>query len=658
MKLIYIKILCLIVISSQLSKAFCTNNVDSLTKTVNTTNSLTLKSKIYLQLANLYNVKDKKLALDYYNQSISCSRLTTTFPNDGFIGKVNIFLTLGMLDSANRYIGLLYNNSLKTKNTKWISLCYEAYGRIYLQKNDNDKAIEYFTKHLLFAKNRQNNIKLSSVYNYIGTAYAQSGKIILAKEYFLKSITNNLNLNNLSSLGSDYNNIGIIYAMSGKFDSSYIYLKKGLDFRIKTGDSTGIGGSYNNLAQWHTEKNEFLKAKQFADSAFSISKNNSILKLEQEVYETYEQIYKKQGKYELAYSFLKNNYKTQKKIDKENVENNIAQLEARVENEKQQTQLLEKDLAIVNIKNQNQNQTIFIIVGLVLFSTLGFITFLINKSLRANKLKNNIIHEQKKEVENQNRIINEKHKDITDSIKYAHRIQSSLIPTIKEINKQYEKIDIWFQPRDIVSGDFYWYSKNKQTHILALADCTGHGVPGAFMSIIGINYLNSVVNEKEIIQPNIILQELKKGVISSLNPNQIDEVEKKDGMDVALICFNENEVLFAGANQSVLILRNFELIELKGNRQPIGLSDNNEKFDLITQPLLKGDRIILYSDGVIDQFGGENGKKLKSKQFKNWLIETAYMSYNDQTKNITKKINEYKNKQEQTDDITLIIVEI
>ena len=225
-----------------------------------------------------------------------------------------------------------------------------------------------------------------------------------------------------------------------------------------------------------------------------------------------------------------------------------------------------------------------------------------------------------------------------------------------QINKTFKNISIFFQPRDIVSGDFYWFSKQPSSTIFALADCTGHGVPGAFMSIIGINILNTIINEKGLKQPALILNELKNGIINSLNADA--ESDKKDGMDVALISFNQTELNFAGANQSVYILRNKELIELKGNKQPIGLSDNTKDFTEIKFNLLKNDRIILFSDGLVDQFGGQDGKKLKSKNLKLWLIDSADLSLEMQKELIAKKLNTFKENYEQTDDITLAIIEI
>lgn len=213
-------------------------------------------------------------------------------------------------------------------------------------------------------------------------------------------------------------------------------------------------------------------------------------------------------------------------------------------------------------------------------------------------------------------------------------------------------------PRDIVSGDFYWYSKIKNINIFVLSDCTGHGVPGAFMSIIGINQLNTIVNEKGVTQPGLILDELKQGVIKSINSNYDDESDKKDGMDVALICFNEQELSFSGANQSVYILRNAELIELKGNKQPIGLSEKNENFETLKFPLIKADRIILYTDGIVDQFGGIEGKKLKSRNFKNWILETAQLPLQKQTETIKSKLVNFKLNYEQTDDISFVMIEV
>ncbi len=322
--------------------------------------------------------------------------------------------------------------------------------------------------------------------------------------------------------------------------------------------------------------------------------------------------------------------------------------------------------AVKEEKNKlEKKRQLYVIYGVLLILLIVLIfSFFLLKAFTRIKKSNLIISHQKQEVEHQKQIIEEKHKDITDSITYAHRIQSSLIPSPEKINQQYAKISVWFQPRDIVSGDFYWFTKQAHFNVFALADCTGHGVPGAFMSIIGLNQLNTLINEKKLNEPAAILNKLKEGVIASLNANN-EHQDKRDGMDMALVFFNQTELHFAGANQSIYILRNNQLLEYKGNKQPIGLSEKTELFTAQTISLQKNDRIFMLSDGLADQFGGEilpngqaSGKKLKIKKLREWFIETSNLSLHQQKQAIAEKINSFKANFEQTDDITLAIIEI
>ncbi|MCZ8284851.1 MAG: SpoIIE family protein phosphatase, partial [Bacteroidia bacterium] len=253
--------------------------------------------------------------------------------------------------------------------------------------------------------------------------------------------------------------------------------------------------------------------------------------------------------------------------------------------------------------------------------------------------------------------LQEKNREITDSIAYARRIQNAVLPSFSLIQEHFKDSFILYKPRDIVSGDFYWYSKVGERHVFALADCTGHGVPGAFMSIIGINCLNTLILEKHIVEPELILNELKKGVVSSLN-SDAEHTDKKDGMDVALITFTKDIMSFSGANQSVYLLRNQALIQFKGDKQPIGLSEKEENFTSTSFGLQTGDRIILFSDGVVDQFGGAEGKKLKIKEFKNWLLDTSELSLQKQMKELESRLSRFMAGYEQTDDMTLAMIEI
>lgn len=288
------------------------------------------------------------------------------------------------------------------------------------------------------------------------------------------------------------------------------------------------------------------------------------------------------------------------------------------------------------------------IINLSALGVLVLLVIVVYILITNSKIRNasNTISSQKKELE-------EKHKDITDSINYAQKIQTALIISEKTLSSKVDNVFVMFKPRDIVSGDFYWFGQKNGYKLLAVADCTGHGVPGAFMSMIGITMLNQIVNEKGIVSPAEILNKLREGVIASLNQTS-DEQGKRDGMDVSLIAWNKDELIYAGANNPCVVISNNEIIELKPDKQPVGLYEKQQAFTEQKMDLKKVDSIYLFTDGIVDQFGGLENKKVKNKLFKDWLGDIATFDSLKQKTELEKKFNSWKGNNEQTDDILVI----
>ncbi len=625
--------------------------VDSLLKVIRTSANDSVISYAYLTLSEFTLLNNPKQALEYINKSITYfQKFSSNFQSTRYLKKVTIFRLLGNLDSSIYYNNMVYANAIKYNNPVALAEAYGEYGSISVSQNNFQKAIEYFTKQITVIKKNKFKREISGVYNNMGIAYGNKGDWDMASEYFSRALKDDELNNRIASLGNDYNNLGVVCIINHKLDGAKSYFLKSLNYRIRVNDSLGIGGSYNNLALLENEKGNYKGALLYTDSAIAIAELNDYKKLKVEIYDSYDQIYSKMGDYKMAYESLSKKNKLNAVFEKEKFNEDIHQLETNIQAEQNQSQLLQKNLELTKSENQKQKQLAILAIAAVLIVALIIFLYYFFKNNKVLKTQNVIISNQKYMIE-------EKHKDIKDSITYAHRIQSALIPTQHQLSSQYAKIEILFKPKDIVSGDFYKYSKVKELNIFVLADCTGHGVPGAFMSIIGINCLDTLINEKGITEPHRILNELKTGVVNSLNPD-LSNTDKKDGMDVALISFTKDKLIFSGANQSIFVLRNKELIVFKGNKQPIGLSEKQEEFTSITFNLLPADRIILFSDGIVDQFGGTEGKKLKVKEFKNWLIETASLTLREQHSEIETRLNAFMLNYEQTDDITMAIIEI
>jgi phosphoserine phosphatase RsbU/P len=305
--------------------------------------------------------------------------------------------------------------------------------------------------------------------------------------------------------------------------------------------------------------------------------------------------------------------------------------------------------------------------GMLTTSVALFTILLINT--RTNLTKKEIIArlalaESFKQLEEKNEIIEEKNKDISDSINYAQRIQHAVLPPLEKLDKVLNEYFVLYKPKDVVSGDFYWHSSGKITVngeeqdvvVLAAVDCTGHGVPGALMSIIGSTILNQTVANATINTPADALSFLNKEVTKILN-------SIKDGMDMALVTINTHtmELQYAGANNPIYIVRRKQFMEIKPDKKAIGADTENADVKVFTNhviPLEKGDCIYLFTDGYADQFGGPLGKKFKYKKFQELLVEIQDNTIDEQKVILNYHHEQWKGNLEQVDDILVIGVKV
>ncbi len=289
---------------------------------------------------------------------------------------------------------------------------------------------------------------------------------------------------------------------------------------------------------------------------------------------------------------------------------------------------------------------------------------------------NQILKVQKEQIQQQRDLIAYQKKEIEDSIHYAQKIQSAILPEPQLFENILKNYFVIFKPKDVVSGDFYWINEVNQWKIILVADCTGHGIPGGFMSMLGFSFLNEIVIKKEIINPAEILNLLRNNIIEALKQKDISH-SQKDGMDVSILAFNSNQskYLWGGANNALWILKNENIKkinqteelstlieEIKPDNMPVAIYENMKPFTLHTIQLSPNDRVYLFSDGFADQFGGPKGKKYLSKNLKRLIVKTAIYTLEEQKELIERELHEWMNSfgktYEQTDDITLIGIEI
>ena len=327
----------------------------------------------------------------------------------------------------------------------------------------------------------------------------------------------------------------------------------------------------------------------------------------------------------------------------------LNEIAAKYETEKKDAEILKSREDIKNqqivIKKQKQ-LNYAVLAGLLLaFISIGI-------GLRS--------HQQNKKysvnLSKQKNLIEIKNKEITDSINYAKRIQDSLFTSDALFKENTSDFFILFKPKDIVSGDFYWANKTEKGFLIMCGDCTGHGVPGAFMSLLGINYLTEIVQHQKIIQPNLVFNNLKDRIVSTLNQK---EESGRDGMDASMIKINGNELEFACSQNPIWIIRNNQVMKFKVDKMPIGKGEGEgNTFIHQTEKLQIGDCIYMFTDGFADQFGGTNGKKYKIKQLEEQILGNVSLKMVDQKLALEKQFIQWKGSLEQVDDVLIIGIRI
>lgn len=603
---------------------------------VKTLNSNTFISKYYASKAKeIFEKADQPVGL-----SVACLKIAAAcrLLNEEAAMLSNIKLALSIAEKIN--------------NEDVLADCYHEMALISNEQNDSEKALSYNLKALELKKKLKRDDQLSPIFNNIGIQFAKKNDWKNGIIYFRMALDHEKNRNNVVAIGNEYNNIGIYYIIKKQYDSAFYFLLEGKKLREQGKSKLGISGSCNNLALLYMQLGKTDIALKYADTSYKIAKEINNRAQQQEVLLTYYSIYEARKDYENALHYFREHEKLRKKIESESNNRKLAEIQSSIDLEQKEKQLLQKDLELKDSSEKSRKVYLALFLALGVLALAGGViwyVFRVNKKVNA---ANTIISQQKKQTELQKKIIEEKHKDITDSIFYAQKIQESLIIPESQLKKSLPESFVLYRPRDIVSGDFYWFGEKDGCRVLAVADCTGHGVPGAFMSLIGISSLNQIVIEKGITSPAQILTLLREQVIRSFNQAD-EESHRRDGMDISVIKLQGDKLVFAGANNPCLLIRENEITMLSPDKQPVGYHEQATNFNEQEIRIRKGDAFYLFSDGIVDQFGGPKGKKLKIKYFKEWLQQCAHMEMEAQKKFITEKLISWKKNFDQTDDILI-----
>ena len=559
------------------------------------------------------------------------------------------FADQGNFDKALKYHNLSLKIASKANDVFGMANSYNNLGNIYADMENNQKALIYYEKSLELALTMKRNSNLSSAYSNIGNIYTNMGDINKAMVYLLKGLELEIKNGNKAGMAISYNNLGDVFVDKEDYDSALYYFDKALILSKEIGSEQGVAIVLNALAKVRYDKNQFNEAIELSKEVLEISEESGgIFEKSSALFMLY-LCYKETGKEGASLSMYEQYIVLEDSIESESNQKELIKQEFKHSYERQKAvddSEHEKQLLLSTEQEKKQKLISFFVAG-------GLLLVLIFSIVIFNRLR--ITKKQKLIIENQKHIVEEKNQEITDSIQYAKRIQNAILPPNKIVEEALPNSFILYKPKDIVAGDFYWLEHQKDQVLFAAADCTGHGVPGAMVSVICNNALNRSVREHKLTAPGEILNKTREIVIQEFEKS--DE-EVQDGMDIALCSLSEKKLQYAGAHNPLWIIRNNEILETKANKQPIGQFDNPQPYTTHTFDLQKGDTIYIFSDGYVDQFGGEKGKKFKAKAFKDLLISIQNQKMEEQKMIIDNAFETWKGDLEQIDDVCVIGVRV
>ncbi|MDP1801541.1 MAG: SpoIIE family protein phosphatase, partial [Bacteroidota bacterium] len=445
-------------------------------------------------------------------------------------------------------------------------------------------------------------------------------------------------------LGQGYSlqNIGNIYEEQNNNAKALDFFTKSLKIRTEINDEQGIAYSLYNLGQLYLKENKIKLALDNALASLAISNKIGYPTNIGAAANLLQDIYRKQNKYDKAYDMLKLSNRMKDSLNNSELQKVSVKKQFQYEFEKKEN-IAKAEQEKKDIMYNDQLQQNKIIITSVLIGLLIVITFsvFLYRRVKVIQKQNFIIETQKIEVdkqrelainrsivaEKQKEIIELHQKDILDSINYAKRIQYALLANERLLRASLPEHFVLFKPKDIVSGDFYWATQHNNNFYLAVCDSTGHGVPGAFMSLLNINFLNEAVIEKNIVKPNEILDHVRIRLIEHFS-----QEGGRDGMDAILMCINRstNKMTYAAANNAPIVIREGKALEMPKDKMPVGKGEKINSFTLFDLDMQTGDVLYLYTDGYADQFGGPDAKKFKNRQLNEFLTSISDLKMQEQ----------------------------
>lgn len=569
-----------------------------------------------------------------------------------------IYYSQGDYVRSLEFYQMALNIALDIEQPRTLSNCYNNIALIHNRLDDHEKALDYHEKSVQI-KLEQNDLNgLAGSYENIGAIYVKLDSLPQAMDYFMRSYEIRKDANDVSLVANTLHDMAVCYKKMGQIDTAIVYYTNALLLFEQSKTMYSSIQTRTDLGVTFKQRGDFNKALSYCHLSYDLADSIGALDLLKNSCKCLYTIYDTLGQINLAYGYFKEyvaisdtlyNDEQTKQITKQELQfefDRIMLEDSLLQVEKERDYIAQRQIADAELSKQRT----FTYVGLGGIALLLMLAGAIYRSYRTKQKANLIITNQKQTLEIKNQ-------EITDSITYAKRIQEAILPPKRILENALPNSFVLYLPKDIVAGDFYWIEVVNDLVIFAVADCTGHGVPGAMVSVVCHNALNRSVREFGLTNPNEILDKTRELVIETFEQS---DKEVKDGMDIGLCAWDRtNQKLeFSGAHNGLYLIRDGELQEIKGDKQPVSVYANKTPFKKHEIALKKGDSLYLYTDGYADQFGGPSGKKFKYKPFKQLLLGICLKPIDMQCKELHSTFSKWQGDLEQIDDVCVIGITI
>lgn len=528
---------------------------------------------------------------------------------------------------------------------------YNNIGNIYQHLEDYESALEFQNKALEICVRKDIKPGIAACLGNMGNIFKHMEHTDSARAYYERSLQLDQQMGNLSGASSSLANIGDMYVADGDLDKAREYYERSLEIRRQNNLKEGVANVLCQLGDVALQQDRINDAKEIYDEAVDFARESSAVEALKSAYLGLYMVSKKQGLSERALAYHEDYMRLHDSIFNSTKNEEIGKVRTSFALDQQEERL--REIAEKKEREEEKKRlrlriiNIAVIIGLIIIAIFSY--FIYNR-YRYVQRQRKIIERQKLEVE-------EKNKQITDSIRYAKTIQQALMPGERHFCERFKEAFLFFAPRDIVSGDFYWMAAQEKDGALcfSIADCTGHGVPGGFMSVLGSSALNEIVNEKGVSDPAEVLNELRSKVTNALGGSDGGE-KSKDGMDIAFFRYDpqSGKLAYAGANSQIYVVRNGKAHMYEGDKMPIGFYFVRNDFESQEISLQPGDMVYSFTDGYPDQFGGQSGKKFMYRKLKAMLEKVSGLSAEQQRAEVIQAFEEWKGNEEQVDDVCLM----